>query len=284
VDLTWTASTDDTGIDRYEVYRNGSSTPIGSPTGTSFSDLTVAGNTTYTNTVKAFDAAGNGSPLSDPPASVTTPVPPALPPAFRGASTGTARAATSILVATPAGTAPNDVLLASIDMLGTGAITAPAGWSQVRSDVAGSTLTKVTFIRVAVAGEPASHRFTFAGQRTASGIIVAYSGVDTAQPIDVSGGQANGSSATVASPSVAQSVPNARLVGLFGIATNAAFTPPGGMTERAEIMSGTGNTKVAGEVADEVHPEPGDTHVHAATANKAAVSIGHIVLLRPAGS
>ena len=45
IDLAWTASTDDTGVTRYSVRRNG--VIVASPTGTSFSDVGLTANTTY---------------------------------------------------------------------------------------------------------------------------------------------------------------------------------------------------------------------------------------------
>ncbi|OLB75399.1 MAG: hypothetical protein AUI14_21115 [Actinobacteria bacterium 13_2_20CM_2_71_6] len=59
VGLSWTASTDDVGVMRYDVLRNGS---VLAPTaGTTYTDTTVAPGTTYTYAVRAYDAAGNSS-------------------------------------------------------------------------------------------------------------------------------------------------------------------------------------------------------------------------------
>lgn len=65
IDLSWTASTDNVGVDYYKIYRDG--TEIGSTTETSYSDtgFTPAANTTYCYTVKAYDAAGNVSDASN---------------------------------------------------------------------------------------------------------------------------------------------------------------------------------------------------------------------------
>jgi chitodextrinase len=70
VDLAWSASTDNAGVDRYLVFRDGSQ--IGSATGTSFSDLGAVPGATYAYSVRAYDAAGNPSPPSD---AVTVTVP-----------------------------------------------------------------------------------------------------------------------------------------------------------------------------------------------------------------
>ena len=68
--LNWTASTDNTGVTGYDVYRNG--TQVGTTTGaTGYTDSGLSASTSYSYTVKAFDAAGNLSPASNT-ATVTT--------------------------------------------------------------------------------------------------------------------------------------------------------------------------------------------------------------------
>ncbi|MGZ4437744.1 MAG: fibronectin type III domain-containing protein [Nocardioidaceae bacterium] len=71
--VTWTAATDAVGVAGYDVYRNGAATPVGSVNGSTltFTDTALQGDTTYSYTVKARDAAGNASAASAP-ASVTT--------------------------------------------------------------------------------------------------------------------------------------------------------------------------------------------------------------------
>jgi chitodextrinase len=56
-DLIWGASTDNVGVDHYNVYINGGS--IGTVTGTSANVTGLTANTTYTMSVEAEDAAGN---------------------------------------------------------------------------------------------------------------------------------------------------------------------------------------------------------------------------------
>ncbi|MBL8551350.1 MAG: DUF4038 domain-containing protein [Hyphomonadaceae bacterium] len=69
--LTWTASTDNIGVARYRVYRNGTLLSP-QPTAASFSDSGLTASTTYSYTVDAQDAAGNTSAQSSPAFSVTT--------------------------------------------------------------------------------------------------------------------------------------------------------------------------------------------------------------------
>jgi YD repeat-containing protein len=74
VKLSWTGSTDSGGstLKGYNIFRNGSTSALGSSTVTTFSDTTTAGTTAYTYNVKAYDGAGNLSAASNT-ASVTTP-------------------------------------------------------------------------------------------------------------------------------------------------------------------------------------------------------------------
>ncbi len=69
--LSWDPSSDNTGVDHYEIFRDGGKLPE-DVTGTAYDDSDgLAPQTTYIYTVRACDAAGNCSAQSDP-ASVTT--------------------------------------------------------------------------------------------------------------------------------------------------------------------------------------------------------------------
>jgi chitodextrinase len=72
VDLAWNASTDDSGVAGYTIYRDGAELVSVSGVTTSYSDTTALPSTSYAYTVDAFDQAGNRSAQS-PPVSITTP-------------------------------------------------------------------------------------------------------------------------------------------------------------------------------------------------------------------
>ncbi len=80
VTLAWNASTDDTGVLAYRIYRN--STYVSSTGSLSFTDAGLRPGTQYTWTVEAFDAAQNSTQatLSGQTASFPAPTPPAPPP------------------------------------------------------------------------------------------------------------------------------------------------------------------------------------------------------------
>jgi chitodextrinase len=61
VDLAWNASTDNVGVTSYTIYRDGSLLTSVNGSTTTYQDGTVATGASYTYTVEAFDAAGNGS-------------------------------------------------------------------------------------------------------------------------------------------------------------------------------------------------------------------------------
>ncbi|WP_392670084.1 glycoside hydrolase family 6 protein [Streptomyces sp. LN785] len=62
VSLSWSASTDNTGVTAYDVYRAG--VQVGSSASTSYTDTGLTASTAYSYTVKARDAAGNVSAAS----------------------------------------------------------------------------------------------------------------------------------------------------------------------------------------------------------------------------
>ena len=70
VQISWSASIDNTGVAGYKVYRN--STLVASVRQTTYTDTGLAASTTYNYTVAAYDASGNTSGQSSPPLAATT--------------------------------------------------------------------------------------------------------------------------------------------------------------------------------------------------------------------
>jgi chitodextrinase len=71
ISLAWSASTDDTGVTNYLVYRN--ATLVASPTALTYTDPGLTPGTTYTYQVKAVDGAGNVSAAAVISAATDTP-------------------------------------------------------------------------------------------------------------------------------------------------------------------------------------------------------------------
>lgn len=75
--VSWSASTDDTGISGYRVFRDGASTPLSTVTATSFTDTGLSHSTAYSYTVAAVDSASAGNvSAASAAASATTQTPP----------------------------------------------------------------------------------------------------------------------------------------------------------------------------------------------------------------
>jgi Ca2+-binding RTX toxin-like protein len=205
--------------------------------------------------------------------------------AFRAAASGGNANTSTLTIDGPAGVVQDDSLVAQVTVRGGTAatITAPAGWTLLSRQNNGTTLAQAVYHRVATSSEPATYTWTFDGNRRASGGIIAYSGVDAANPIDASGGQ-TGSGSEVTAPSIVTTAADAMLVGFFGIAHTATFTPPTGMTERYDVSSTTGGEPVrtSSAGADENVAMPGPTGLRTATATQSDPWVGHSVALRPA--
>jgi uncharacterized protein YdaL/chitodextrinase len=141
VALTWGASTDNVGVTGYEIMSGTNTTPLATVSGappTAATTLTgLTPNTQYSFTVRARDAAGNTSPVSDP-VTVTTAVEPPAPdttaPTAPGAPVVGGLAATTADLTWPAST----------DAVGVVAYQIIGGPTVVTSTTPSTTLTGLT--------------------------------------------------------------------------------------------------------------------------------------------
>jgi fibronectin type 3 domain-containing protein len=282
VSLDW-ADNREPDLAGYDVYRGGSS---GGPytqlnttllTTSDYRDTSAPPGATSYYVVKAVDTSGNASA---PSAELT--VDRGI--VFSAAATGKVAGEAGITLSRPTGTANGDVLLAAIDVLAGAAPSPPTGWTLVRSDSSGSTITQAVYIHVLTDAEPPSYTWTFASAQNASGVIVAYAGVDTETPIAGTAGAAKQSSISATAPSLSTDVSNTLLAAVFGAATNAGVTPPPEMLEKAEIIGGASNKRTVTEVADQPAPGAGSTGSRTATLSKAAANVAQLIALRPAGA
>ena len=108
----------------------------------------------------------------------------------------------SVTITKPSGTVQNDVMIASITLadlnggvaVNTATITAPSGWTLIRTDslvgtgtVAGKVRQSL-YYKVAGASEASSYQWSFSVTSFSQGTISSYIGVDTTTPIDTSDG------------------------------------------------------------------------------------------------
>jgi Secretion system C-terminal sorting domain len=172
---------------------------------------------------------------------------------FRAASQGVG-SSSAVTIPLPAGVAANDVLIAAVHSgwcSQGSSVTPPLGWILIAETSntgpgCGSANTSVqlsTFYKVATANEPAAYIFTGNTSQQYVGSIVAYSGVDTLNPINTN---SNFGAQDSCGSIVAQSVTTTactRLVGVFFCSVNFSGTniiPDAQLTERVDVGT-TGN-------------------------------------------
>jgi hypothetical protein len=203
---------------------------------------------------------------------------------FHGAAGAAISARSRIAIARPVGVVAGDVEVASILVVGAATVTAPAGWSLVRSDANGTLFRQLVYVHVAGSAEPSTYRWKLSQTSKGAGTLSAYAGVDTTNPIAASSGLANASSTSITATGVSDPVAGGLLLGSFGILTDLlnAIAPPGGMTERIEVTPASGKPKPALELAEAPLASSGATGDRTATASLAGPNIGQLVILRPA--
>jgi hypothetical protein len=179
----------------------------------------------------------------------------------------------------------NDVMIAQVTVRGGAGttLTAPAGWSLIRRD-SDTTLqiSEAIYLRVVTAAsEPASYTWNFTAGNDAAGGIAAYTGVNTATPIDVTGGHGNAASTSVTAPSI--TIPaghNAdRLLALFAIPDSSAMSLPGSIARRWNFHAiGWGISAAMGDAS----VPSGATGNYVALQGVSTVNVGALVALLPA--
>lgn len=208
--------------------------------------------------------------------------------ALRGVATGstTSTSRGHVTIGIPAALQANDVMLAQIAVRGGNGsfVTPPAQWTLVRRDNNTNTIVQAIYVHVVTSplSEPASYTWNFTSGMDAVGGIAAYSGVNTATPVDIAAGQANGSSITITAPSVNVPVGNNAdvLMGAFAIPNSSKITGPTGMTQQWSLHATSGGIGI--EMSDLVLTTSGATGSKLAIAATAGANVGALVALRPA--
>jgi chitodextrinase len=245
VDLNWSASTDNVGVVGYQISRSG--TQVGTSTSLSYSDTTAQASTSYTYTVRAYDAAGNVSPDS-PSVPVTTPAPASITVTSIGTTQQSVGASTMTSPAVST-TAANTLLVAFI------ATDGPQGAAQTITSVTGGGLTWTLRKRVnvqagsseiwqAVAPNVVSN-ITVTATRSSGGYqgmitVVGFQGASTATP-----GATGGSSSTSGAPSATliTTKPNSLIWGVGNDWDHAtARTVGAGQTKVSEFLAPAADT------------------------------------------
>ena len=207
-------------------------------------------------------------------------------------ATGTATVTSgNLTINKPTGTVQNNVMIAAIAVRpDTATITAPSGWTLVRKDTNASALPDQlnTYSKAAGASEPASYSWTISANSGAAGGILSFSGVNTASPIDVSGGQqVTGTTTSMAAPSVNTTEVNTMLVTSYCVTSSgtagSAWTPPTGTTEAVDVSTASASAGESLGINYVVQIAAGATGTKTAmvTGHNELFGLGQILALRP---
>jgi hypothetical protein len=192
----------------------------------------------------------------------------------------------SVSLGRPVGTQPGHVLVAAVAVTGNpAAVVTPAGWNRLRDDRAENAVGQAVFVRVVSASDPATYDFDLSGKTQAAAGLTAYSGVETASPVEAQGVLVN-NGVSVTAPSLPVSTAGGRLLNLTAARSDGAVTPPAGMAEQFEANSPhpKNDKDVLVALADEPVTTGGATGTRTSTLTRAGRALGVAVVLRPAGS
>ncbi len=211
-------------------------------------------------------------------------------PSLRSASSAQSAGSSSVTVSRPAGTSAGDVLVAAVTARvdAATAVSAPSGWTLVRRDdcsgSAQTVLAQSVYYRVAGGSEPASYTFSSPVPTGVASSVLAYTGVDTASPIEGSSGRMTRNSVFVKTTPVTASGDARLLVASFAHSAAADPTGPAAMTKRSgAIVAADPSASLA--VADQALSGSGSSGEPAArVASPPRCSLGALVLLRPSAS
>jgi hypothetical protein len=179
-----------------------------------------------------------------------------------GTSAENVSGSTSIAMTVPSGVAVGDLLVADVDAAGTGAITAPAGWTSIFTG-AGFTTYSAFHYRVATAADVAGASYTWSltTSRKAVGRLMAYVGVDTTAIGTPATNGAN-SGTTITYTGVTTAAANSLVV--IGAATlngsgAESLTPPATTTTRFNIATSGSGSQMRGSNGDFIQAAAGAT-------------------------
>ncbi|MEW6472644.1 MAG: metallophosphoesterase [Actinomycetota bacterium] len=202
-----------------------------------------------------------------------------------GSSSNASAREQRLTLARPAGTAPGDVMVASV--VGSpdgGGFIAPEGWSVVRNDAIRGKLRQTVYLKVAGPAEPDLYIWSLKWRGRVAGGLTTYSGVDPAAPVvAVAGSVWRRAGGFVTAPSIRTGVRNAVLVHFAAVNAEGTVAPPEGMTQRWLAASPGGDARDALAASfDATLSKTGATGPRAARATERGARIGVVLALRPA--
>jgi chitinase len=284
--LSWNASSGATSYSLQVSTNSSFSSTVVNQTGiatTSYAATGLASSTTCYWRVNATNAGGTSAYSTAWSFTTGAPITTI---AFRSQSTQLASNSASITIAKPSGAMQGDLLLGHIANGNDLTITPPSGWIllDANSVTTGNGFGQASYYKIAGASEPANYTWSSSGTNYLAGAILAYSGVNSSNPINAHGGRADASSTSHSTPTITTTVDGSVIVSFFGTdVTNAlapdSWTSPGAI-ERYDIYETGTYVTIAGY--EETQTNAGDIS-RTALLNNAQSACAAIIALTPAG-
>jgi hypothetical protein len=149
---------------------------------------------------------------------------------LRSSSTN-ATNSTAFTAQAPVGEAAGDVLIAALQLNGTGTVTAPSGFTLIgATSYSGDTTT--SYYKVAGSSEPASYTWQTTGYSNGSIAILDYTGIDTTAPVNAWGGNSGAGTALAPAVQTTTTTVSVVLVTWDGGPSSLTVTTPSGYSQR----------------------------------------------------
>ncbi|MDQ3540489.1 MAG: hypothetical protein M3440_07355, partial [Chloroflexota bacterium] len=201
---------------------------------------------------------------------------------------------TTFVMARPAGTVAGDLMVLAVDHLSGSTTCTSPGWESLYdvSNTAGGATSHSTnaLYKIAGAAEPADYTITLSSSKTAIASMLTYSGalatMVTADIVSASVVDSAATTTVVTAPGVTTTVDGCLLLTIHHVGVNVdanTWTPPTGMTERADIASGGTSGSSALSVNELILGAAGATGDKTATASLAGYPTA-ITLTFPPGA
>ncbi|HLB19950.1 MAG TPA: hypothetical protein VK613_12555, partial [Gaiellaceae bacterium] len=208
-----------------------------------------------------------------------------------GCANSTTTNGTSVTVTRPTSVATGSLMLAQVTLRNNDAITAPAGWTTTGNlRTSGATLEQRIYYRIATAADIATTTYQWSWTTTSDGAaaILAYSGTDGTNPIDVAATDNAGSSLSASASSLTTTQANDMIDAFYGVQGQSGPTITAtqdaaqSMTQEYTIASGSAPTSKARSTgADGAQAAVAATGNKTATLSASSPWVAHLVALMP---
>ena len=187
----------------------------------------------------------------------------------------------------PSSVSTGDLMLAQISLRNNDAITAPAGWTQIgNTRTSGTSLEQALYYRIATAADTAgtTYNWTWTNNSDASAALLAYSGVDSANPFDGTPTDNAGTSTSATATGLTTAQDGDMLVALYAAQGNVTLAQDAsqGLTQQFNVISGSSPaSKVRTTGAEGTQATAGATGNKTATVGSSTPWVAHLAALTP---